>query len=137
MTKEEKVNDMLEYMIEGKQHIYKEKQESWINYIKKSIKKDYIHQKELEKTFLLMKLIDSGEYTMEELVNFLNEDSLPGEIICHVVTNILYYSKEGPAFFREFYKECITSPLEEIIAKIEEENEYYKDVKKMKSQKKI
>ena len=120
---------LVEYMIEGKQYIYKEKQSSWIHYVKRASKREDNYQREIEKSILLMKLIDSGEYSIEQLVDYLKEDNLPGENICHVVTNILIYSKEGPAFFREFYKNCIFSPLDEIIAIIEEENEFYKDSK--------
>lgn len=137
MNKNNFNDKLIEYMIEGKQYIYKDKQASWIRYIKRAAEKEVNYQGEIERSIFLMKLIDSGKYSIEQLANYLKEDDLPGENICHVVTNILYYSKEGPAFFREFYKDCIFPPLEEIITKIEEENEYYKDAKEMKSQKTI
>lgn len=114
---------MIKLVLEGKQYIYKEKQVAWTNYIVNNIKTGKRHGMELEETVSIMQLLDSGQYEVDQIIYLLKHGDYPAETLCHVISNLLYFYKDGPAIFKGFYKDCMTPQLYEILTTVEKKNE--------------
>lgn len=119
------------YIIEGKKYLYDGKKVAWAQYVTEIIKEDKCHGNEFEKTIYFMNLLSSGKYSIEEIVKQLNNQYDSVEELYHILKNLLYFHQDGPAVFRRFYKGYINIPLEELIDKIEEENQLYEEEKQM------
>lgn len=113
-------------ILEGKKYIYKEKYLVWANYVKEAIASGRNNINELQETISIMKLLDEGMYTPNEIVNILNESDFSAEKIYHIIKNLLLFYKEGTVIFREFFGKYMNPQLEEIIEKVEKENEEYR-----------
>lgn len=126
MSNEDKLNvKIIELILEGKQYIYKEKQKFWVKHIKEISTTNPNKIEEIKETVEMMKQIEEHPNQIKELCDDLKEKRFPTEIVAHIVTEILYYSKLGPSFFETFYQYSLFPPLRELAEKIEEENRFY------------
>ncbi len=113
------------YIIEGKSYLSDGKKVAWAQYVSEAIKEGKDHGHEFEKTIVFMKMLNSGEYTIDSVVERLKNQDDSVEELYHILKNLLYFHKDGPMIFRKFYKGYISSQLNELISRIEEENNLY------------
>lgn len=114
---------VLKIVLEGKRYVYKEKQLTWVEYIINNIESGKRNIIELEDTVSIMKLLDSGQYDIDQIIALLKDGDFSVEALCHIISNLLYFYKDGPAIFKGFYKDCMTPQLYEILTTVEKQNE--------------
>ena len=106
----------------GNKYIYKEKYNSWRDTVINSVLEN---NKEAEVIVYCMELLDkntSASFILDEIYS----TRLELKTIHNILFGILNYSKIGPKFIKEIYKDYMVKDIRNIINKVEEENKKYR-----------
>lgn len=122
----DKKADLLYVLLEGKRYIYKEEQNNWIKFVLNSIKENPNSIYELKTTVDVMRELSNTLNSLDEVSNKLKDAETSTGSLCHIVNNILKYYKDGPDFFKIFYKGYINTDLLFLIEKLENKNNQLK-----------
>jgi len=114
-------NKILRLIRLGYKYIYKEKYESWRSYVINSV---LVDNKEVEVVLYCLELLErniSSSIVLDEIYS----TRLDINHINNIIFSILQYSKYGPKFMKDIYKDYMVKDISNMINKVEEENKRY------------
>ena len=119
-----------EWIREGYELIYPERQDAWNNYVNEHVKSIFAGS-EIRESLKLMKLLEEGAPIIE-VRRAMNDQNYSGYALELIRKSILVFSKRGPEFYKQTAYKELTEDEIEILNQITMENIQYADNEKQR-----
>ena len=122
-----------EWIREGYELIYPERQDAWKNYVDDHVKSIFAGS-EIRESLKLMRLLEEGAPIIE-VRRTMNDQNYSGYALKMIRKAVLVFSKRGPEFYKQTAYKDLTPEEIEVLNQITMENIQYGDNEKQRQAK--